>query len=458
MKRKVLLLSLGLVVLSGCSSHPPIVPEVARSNEATLGAVTKTEKMLRELPPAKKPLTVSVYKFNDLTGQNKPGETPQYSRAVTQGGLAILKNALLDAGSHTWFRVLERGGLQDLLQERKIIRAMRSEYLGPDGKKLPPLSPLLYSGIILEGGIVAYESNVMTGGAGARYLGIGGSTQYSRDMVTVYLRLVSVNNGEVLLSVNASKTIYSTSTQGGVFYFVAYDELAEGETGFTMNEPPQLAVRQAIEMAVYALIMEGYKQKLWEFSDPVKGRQLYAQYVRKYHGERDSAENSRMAMNTTEEGHYSSDYPVSAVKPAAAEKAAMSDKFLNTKLRRKEDIAGGQLKTAYQSEHARSEATGPSEREPQFKTREQLGRGWYVQVLAVKSINAEEREIIEELIAHNLPVVIQKATVASVSYYRILVGAFASRSLAEKVRYEIALLATKKGNVFGRRVYSIAKI
>jgi len=251
---------------------------------ATLAPVTKTEQMLRALPAPSTPVAIAVYEFVDYTGQNKPGETPQYSRAVTQGGLAILKKALLDAGDHHWFRVVERGGINNLLNERKIIRSMRAGYTTADGRRLPPLGPLTYAGVILEGGITSYESNIATGGLGARYLGIGGSTTYSRDMVTVYLRAVSVTTGEVLLSVSTSKTVYSVGLSGGLFKFVAYDKIAESETGVTYNEPPQLAVRQAIEMAVYSLILEGCKGKLWSMADPSEHLVVYNGYQQDYKG------------------------------------------------------------------------------------------------------------------------------------------------------------------------------
>lgn len=272
------------LVFSGCSLSSSLgsVPKEALETEATLAPVTKTEQMLRSLPAPRAPVAVAVYEFVDYTGQNKPAEIPQYSRAVTQGGLAMLKKALLDAGNHHWFRVVERGGINNLLNERKIIRSMRTEYLSADGRRLPPLAPLTYAGVILEGGITSYESNVASGGLGARYLGIGGSTKYSRDMVTVYLRAVSVTTGEVLLSVSTSKTVFSIGLSGGLFKFVAYDKITEGEAGVTYNEPPQLAVRQAIELAVYSLIMEGCKSKFWSMTDPSKQVMVYDNYQHQF--------------------------------------------------------------------------------------------------------------------------------------------------------------------------------
>ena len=57
----------------------------------------------------------------------------------------------------SWFHVLERNRLPDLLQERQIIRANRIEFPAPNGKPMQPLGPLLNAGLILEGGIVGYD-------------------------------------------------------------------------------------------------------------------------------------------------------------------------------------------------------------------------------------------------------------------------------------------------------------
>lgn len=329
MKLRNLPMLLLLLAGSGCASMETLAPPEVFMNEATLATKTKTEQLLQALPAGKQPLVVAVYQFGDQTGQNKPGETPQYSRAVTQGGLSILKKALLDAGNNRWFRVVERGNLDDLLQERKIIRAMREEYLGPNGQKLPPLNPMLYAGMIIEGGIVAYDSNVMTGGIGARYLGIGGSTEYSRDMVTSYLRLVSVSTGEVLLSVSTSKTIFSTGVSGGAFKFVSYDNLLETEAGVTFNEPPQLAVRQSIELGVYALIMEGFRKNLWQFADGESGMAAFAQYRERYLKETDG-EAPALAANPAEgasaaRAFQSAAAPQSSVSGAAVSSVAAAD-------------------------------------------------------------------------------------------------------------------------------------
>lgn len=275
------LLGAGLIslFLTSCSM-PELTSVNPLENEPKVASATKSGNTLLTLPPARQKVVVALYSFEDQTGQYKPSDDiTDYSRAVTQGGLAIVSKALLDAGNRSWFTVVERGGLKNLMQERQIIRAMRDQYTLPSGESLPDIGPLLYAGVLLEGGIVSYESNILTGGMGAKWLGVGGSTEYRRDLVTVYLRATSIQTGEVLLSVNTSKTIFSSSLQGGAYRYVSLNRLLELESGVSVNEPPQFAVRQAIEMAVYSMVMEGAIGGLWEFADNNAGAQAIADYI-----------------------------------------------------------------------------------------------------------------------------------------------------------------------------------
>jgi curli production assembly/transport component CsgG len=237
---------------------------------------------LRDLPTPSQPVPVAVYQFADLTGQHKPNdEFAEYSRAVTQGGVSMLVKALKEAGAGRWFMVSEREGIESLLRERQIIRTVRAEYRQPDGSPLPDvLRPLTYPGVLLMGGITAYDSNIVTGGAGARYLGIGGNVEYRLDSVTVDLRVVSVRDGQVYAAVTADKSVYSVLTQGGVFRIVGTDNLLEIEAGFSRNEPVQLAVRQAIQKAIYGMVFEGALNGLWTFEDPKTARPLLEAYLR----------------------------------------------------------------------------------------------------------------------------------------------------------------------------------
>ena len=226
---------------------------------------TQTQTLLAALPAPDRPVAVAVYGFSDQTGQFKPSETGQtLSRAVSQGGASILVKALQDAGNRQWFTIVERESLKNLLNERQIIREMRERYLGEQGVNPQALPALLFAGVILEGGIVGYDTNTVTGGAGAAFLGIGGHTEYRQDTVTVYLRAVSVRTGEVLTSVTASKTIASQSLGASAFRYVGFKELLQAEAGYTTNEPAQLCVLSAIESAVAHLIAQGVERHLWQ--------------------------------------------------------------------------------------------------------------------------------------------------------------------------------------------------
>jgi curli production assembly/transport component CsgG len=208
------------------------------------------------------PMTVAVYGFRDLTGQNKPNDKlALFSKAVTQGAEVFLIKSLQD--SKNYFRVVERVGLDNLIKERQLIRNQREVY---EGKEAKPLKPLTVAGIILEGGIIGYDSNIRSGGNGARFLGIGGSQQYRVDEVTVSLRLISISSGEVLMTNAVTKTIYSTAHNVGVLRFVdAGTKALELENGAAINEPTTYAVRVAIEQAVYELITEGQRKGLWSY-------------------------------------------------------------------------------------------------------------------------------------------------------------------------------------------------
>jgi len=263
------------VWLSACS--PYLHQHLLGTQPARLGAETDGDTRWQNLPRARSKTVVAVYKFRDQTGQYKPqANGSSFSTAVTQGATTMLIRALEQS---QWFEPIERENLGNLLNERKIIRSTRDEYAALTGRKQPPLAPLLFAGIILEGGIISYDSNILTGGAGLRYFGAGASGQYRQDRVTVYLRAISTNSGKIFKTVYTSKTILSQQVDANLFRFVNFKRLLETETGFTYNEPSEMAVKDAIEKSVQALIYEGFEDNLWsprdstDFNGP--GRQAY---------------------------------------------------------------------------------------------------------------------------------------------------------------------------------------
>ena len=214
--------------------------------------------------PKGDPIIIAVYDFVDMTGQKKPGGNfASMSTAVTQGSYQLLIKALSDAGEGKWFRVVERTSLPSLLQERKLIRSTRQQV---NGEGAEPLPPLLFAGAYITGGVVGYDSDIKSGGIGARILGIQANRQYRQDIVTIILRLVNVQTGEVVITTTIEKTIVSTSVGSDIFkYFDTDTMLVEVEAGYARNEPVTFALRKAIEKGVVDLIHEGILKDLWAF-------------------------------------------------------------------------------------------------------------------------------------------------------------------------------------------------
>ena len=278
---------IGAFLLLGAGACTSMTELTDGQYQAQFSQITPQNRALREVPAPAKRVTVSVYDFPDLTGQYKePTNVQSLSRAVTQGGAPMLIKALQDAGERSWFSVLDRSNLESLIRERQIVTEMRRIYRNEESINPDALGPLDYSGIILQGGIIGYDSNTMTGGFGARYLGIGGDRKWKLDLVTVSLRAISTSTGEALASVVVRKPIASVSDQGSVFRYIALDELLEAEAGVATNEPKQIAVEQAIEKAVMALIAEGTELGIWSFDNKAAGNAFVGNYrAQKYRGD-----------------------------------------------------------------------------------------------------------------------------------------------------------------------------
>lgn len=274
-------LVLGLVI-SGCATfpHPPAKPE----GTAQLTPVTQSYRDLLNLPDPLGRITVAVYGVRDQTGQFKPAPDSNFSTAVTQGASAMLVKVLRDS---KWFLPVERESLQNLLTERKLIRALEQPSApssplalkpgpngaAPVGSAPSPTAPsvlqqLIPANLIIEGGIVGYESNIRTGGVGAKYFGLGFSSQYRVDQVTINLRVVNVRSGEILASVMTTKTIYSQEVQPSVYRYLSFQHLLQTEMGFSTNEPTELCIQEALESAVVHLIIQGVQDKLWNLKNP----------------------------------------------------------------------------------------------------------------------------------------------------------------------------------------------
>jgi curli production assembly/transport component CsgG len=264
---KIFISILLAVGLSGCASYTSLKDKI--TGKQFDQPSVETSRFVKEnslKAPDGGPIAIAVYGFKDLTGQRKTSQTiASFSTAVTQGPEVYLIKALQEAGDQKWFRVVERGGLENLIKERQMIRQMREQYEGRDAKPLPPM---VFAGIIIEGGIVGYDSNTATGGAGVNVFGIGASTQYQRDTVSINLRTVSVASGEVLTSVTVSKTILSYMDKfTGIRFINDGTRNIETELGGSVNESINRATDLAIQAAVVETIKEGVRKGHWNYKE-----------------------------------------------------------------------------------------------------------------------------------------------------------------------------------------------
>lgn len=249
------------LTITGCSTMRP--GELPETDSASI-TPTVNREIINLAPPTTAPISVAVYSFKDMTGQRKPStQLSSFSTAVTQGAEAYLIRSLQEAGNRKWFTVVERVNLDNLLKERQMIKQSREIYDGAAAVMLPPLT---LAGVIIEGGIIDYNSNKLTGGTGARWLGIGAQTAYTQDVVVISLRLVSVQTGEILTTTTVEKNLLSTSDGITALKFFNQSTRAfEYDSGRTFNEPVNYAIRSAIETGVVELIKNGERLKLWEF-------------------------------------------------------------------------------------------------------------------------------------------------------------------------------------------------
>ena len=233
------------------------IPPIRSIESAEVGSLLTK---LADVPvPIRKPV-VAVYpnSFKDNTGQRRSNsQYASFSTAITQAPDAYLIRALKHSGV---FEVVERTGLDNLTKERQIIRTTRESF---DEKQ--KVKPLIFASLLMQGSVVGIDTNLKSGGSGARYLGIGGSKQYRQDSVTLSLRTVSVSTGRILLEVLVTKTILSASVSSDVFRFYANNtELVEIESGIVENESMNIALQMAIETAVLQTIEEGYEEGYWK--------------------------------------------------------------------------------------------------------------------------------------------------------------------------------------------------
>jgi len=239
------------------------IPNIVIKNTTILSLQLEELKNVKE--PVRKPV-VAVYpnSFPDMTGQRKTNQAGNalFSTAISQAPEAYLIRALKQSGNGKFWRVVERVGLDSLTKERQIIRSTRVDF-----EDQSEVKPLLFAGLLLQGAVLSYDQAVLSGGLGARYLGIGSSVEYIEDLITISLRLVSVSTGEILIETSTSKSLLSVGLSQDIFRFIDGQRLIEVEGGTAQNESTSIVLQSAIEMAVLEIIKLGVTKGYWEFKD-----------------------------------------------------------------------------------------------------------------------------------------------------------------------------------------------
>ncbi len=259
--RFLLLLSLSSCAVNYSDLQKDGLPYIV-INEAEVIQLQSEE--LKAVPPAKRKPVIAVYanSLQDLTGQRKSnGQFALFSTAITQAPEAYLIRALKHTANGRFYQVVERVGLDSLTKERQLIRSSRDNF-GEESEVLP----LLLAGLLFQGGVLSYDTNIKSGGIGGRLLGISSSKQWREDTITVSLRLVSVSTGEVLIETLTSKTVLSVALSQDVFRFISQgSELLELEGGVSENESTSIALQRAIESAVHEITLIGVERGYWEY-------------------------------------------------------------------------------------------------------------------------------------------------------------------------------------------------
>ena len=260
-------LCLSVIFLSSCTNWSILnnyIPPVSLTKQSEVGTLINKDLANIGKPFVKPTIAVYPTSFTDQTGQRRSNSSyASFSTAITQAPHAYLIRALKHASDGDFFDVVERVGLDNLTKERQLIRSTRKDF-----KESKDLLPLTFAGLLMEGGVIGYESNIKSGGLGARYLGIGSTKEYRQDIVTVSLRTVSVSTGKVLTEVLTTKSILSVAISQDAFRFVSNDtELVEIENGMVENESVNIALQNAIETAVLETIKLGLNKNLWKILD-----------------------------------------------------------------------------------------------------------------------------------------------------------------------------------------------
>jgi curli biogenesis system outer membrane secretion channel CsgG/SH3-like domain-containing protein len=250
--RRTLPLILTIFIISGCANKMQIKQSAPELN--TTRSSIKLEDLMK-LPKPDRRIVVTVYRFQDKTGQFNDSDKLRYSTAVTQGATSQLITALMRAN---YFTVVERAHLDDLITEQKL--KIEKRVLSDTG---PEIGKMYGAEYIITGDITEYNVDVITAGAGVRVSGAGGSAQVAVATAAIDLRIVESTTGRIVFNKSLRKSI--VGKQVGVNIFRFWDNrLYEINGGIANQEPVQLAIRELLEEGVHMICSsyaKAYEQK-----------------------------------------------------------------------------------------------------------------------------------------------------------------------------------------------------
>ena len=118
-----------------------------------------------------------------------------------------------------------------------------------------PLTNLATADYLITGAIVAFDSDVESGGTGLRLSNIGFRQERRKDIITVNLRIVDVGSGEVLANKTVTQAVLSVRKQGDTLNYVTLNTVLEFESGLVVNEPATFALDAAIRVALSGALL-----------------------------------------------------------------------------------------------------------------------------------------------------------------------------------------------------------
>lgn len=269
MNIKFIFMPLVLVFLTSCAALPVKVRPPESFDHPISELQNDDFVTFKDLPKPKNLATIAV-SFSDKTGK-RGDSSSDLSTVISQGLDSTVMKAIQDSG---YFRVVEREGLNNVLTERKIIE-MHNE-LHAKKISLPSIIPAKF---LLKGAVISYQRNVRNGGLGGAYTGWSGDLEVWEDKLTISMRIISPKNALVLYIEPISKTIFSVKVHAGLFKFLDFKKLAEGETGLANTELVQRCIYEAIKQSLKNIILEMILTKKIELKNP---SDLNSEVIRDY--------------------------------------------------------------------------------------------------------------------------------------------------------------------------------